>query len=455
LDLWAREHYKSTIITFALTIQDILASHGEDPIVDEEVTVGLFSHTRPIAKQFLRQIKTEFERNETLKTWFPDILWANPQKEKGTKWSEDEGIVVKRQTNPKESTIEAWGLVDGQPTSKHFKLAVYDDVVTRESVTTPDMIKKTTAAWELSRNLTAIGGASRYIGTRYHYFDTYATMMERGIRARIHRATVDGTEFGVPVFLPSEVLAQKRIEMQETFSAQMLMEPKSKKDAYFKPEWFLERYVTPEQAASGMNSEGKYRILPSNLHKYGASDYATKQGRGDYTVHGVVGNDIQDDIYVLDLWREQAESNVWVEEFITLALKHKPMKWAEPKDQINNSLGPFIDRRMRERKCYVLREQFSEAGDKTQKARAIQARAAMGKVILPAYAPWLDELVAELMAFPIGANDDQVDFLSLIGRMLDAMLAPADGKKKDDRKKDGWAKAFADREGSGSNWKTG
>src|SRR6478735_10403991 len=78
LDLWAREHYKSTIITFAKTIQDIL--------IDPEVTVGIFSHTRPIAKAFLRQIKQEFETNETLKTWFPDVLWANPHKE-SPKWS--------------------------------------------------------------------------------------------------------------------------------------------------------------------------------------------------------------------------------------------------------------------------------------------------------------------------------------------------------------------------------
>ena len=65
LDLWAREHYKSTIITFALTIQDILASHGEDSIEDREVTIGIFSHTRPIAKKFLRQIQQELETNPT------------------------------------------------------------------------------------------------------------------------------------------------------------------------------------------------------------------------------------------------------------------------------------------------------------------------------------------------------------------------------------------------------
>lgn len=58
LDLWAREHYKSTIITVGLTIQNILNNPA--------LTVGIFSHTRPIAKAFLRQIKREFETNRLL-----------------------------------------------------------------------------------------------------------------------------------------------------------------------------------------------------------------------------------------------------------------------------------------------------------------------------------------------------------------------------------------------------
>jgi hypothetical protein len=74
LDLWSRGHYKSSVITFAKTIQDILS--------DPELTVGIFSHTRPIAKAFLRQIKMEFERNERLKRWFPDVLWAEPDQGK-------------------------------------------------------------------------------------------------------------------------------------------------------------------------------------------------------------------------------------------------------------------------------------------------------------------------------------------------------------------------------------
>lgn len=146
LDLWAREHFKSTLITYAGAVQEILR--------DPEITIGIFSHTRPIAKGFLRQIKTEFEGNETLKQLYPGILWQSPRKEAG-KWSEDDGIVVRRKSNPKESTVEAWGLVDGQPTGKHFKLLIYDDVVTLESVTSPEMIAKVTNAWALSLNLGA------------------------------------------------------------------------------------------------------------------------------------------------------------------------------------------------------------------------------------------------------------------------------------------------------------
>lgn len=146
LDLWAREHGKSSLITFSGAVQEILR--------DPEITIGIFSHTRPIAKGFLRQIKSEFEGNEKLKQLYPDILWQAPRRE-AQKWSEDDGIVVRRKGNPKEATVEAWGLVDGQPTGKHFRLLIYDDVVTLESVTSPEMINKVTNAWALSLNLGA------------------------------------------------------------------------------------------------------------------------------------------------------------------------------------------------------------------------------------------------------------------------------------------------------------
>ena len=45
----------------------------------------------------------------------------------------------------------------------------------------------------------------------------------------------------------------------------------------------------------------------------------------------------------------------------------------------------------------------------------------MGKVYLPADAPWTAELVTELLKFQFGKHDDQVDVLSLFGMMLDKL----------------------------------
>ena len=73
LDLWARFHFKSSIITQGGTIQEILR--------DPEITIAIFSHTTKIARGFLSQIKLELEQNVELKRLYPDVLWENPAKE--------------------------------------------------------------------------------------------------------------------------------------------------------------------------------------------------------------------------------------------------------------------------------------------------------------------------------------------------------------------------------------
>ena len=240
LDLWAREHYKSTIITYAGIIQEILRN--------PEITIGIFSHTAPIAKSFLRQIRHELERNEKLKKLFPSILWESPQQQ-ALSWSLDSGVTVKRKTNPKEATIEASGLIDGMPTSKHYQLMVYDDVVVRESVNTPEQITRTTEMWELSDNLgVAEGGRKWHIGTRYSFADTYESIMKRGaVKIRIYPATDDGSFTGKPVFLTEEANDTKKITQGEaTYSCQMLQNPLAGQNRMFNVEDIQEYEVRPE-----------------------------------------------------------------------------------------------------------------------------------------------------------------------------------------------------------------
>lgn len=281
LDLWAREHYKSTIITFGGVIQEVLN--------DPNLCVGIFSHTKPIARKFLLQIKREFEGNELLKRVYADVLWQNPTKE-APQWSEEKGLVLRRDGNPKESTIEAHGLVDGQPTSAHFGLLVYDDVVTLESVGTADQIAKTTEAWSLSDNLGARNKEGRirkwHIGTRYHFADSYHTIIERkSAKPRIYPATDTGIVEGKPVFLSEQAWADKKRDLLPgVLAAQMLQNPAAGTEALFKQDWL-----------SFMD------IRPATLNVYIMCDPASSRKKGsDYTAIAVIGVDAQWNKFLLD-----------------------------------------------------------------------------------------------------------------------------------------------------------
>lgn len=211
---------------------------------------------------------------------------------------------------------------------------------------------------------------------------------------------------------------------------------------YIWPEWFKDGHFDREKVAQGpRNWNALYQQKPSpdegdffkaewfrwydepprHIHKYGASDYAITADDGDYTVHGVCGVDPNDDLYILDIYRRQVDSFVAVESAIDMMGSHKPMVWVEEKAQIEKSLGPFINKRMGERKVYTFRVQLPTAGDKTVRAQSFRARAAMGKVYLPRHAPWVQDLLSELLMFPNGKHDDQVDVCGLFGRILDHM----------------------------------
>lgn len=237
LDLWARFHYKSTIITFAQTLRDI----ARDP----ELTFGIFSHTKGIARGFQKQIKRECETNPNLHRLWPDVFWREPRKE-SPQWSDESGIILRRTSNPKESTVESWGLVDGMPASRHYRILLYDDVVVKESIATPDQIEKTTSAWELSYALGSETARKRYAGTRYHPRDTYHVMMQRGVvTPRIFPATHDGTPSGDPVLMSRSALEDCRTNMGRNFSAQMFQQPTDGDTATFRADWLCHYSEAP------------------------------------------------------------------------------------------------------------------------------------------------------------------------------------------------------------------
>jgi predicted phage terminase large subunit-like protein len=209
-----------------------------------------------------------------------------------------------------------------------------------------------------------------------------------------------------PEWFTSAMFAEAKRDIRN-WSALYQQQPTPDTGDYFRREWIRWYDKAPDIRT---------------LRTYGASDYAVTSEGGDYTVHGVFGVDPNDDIYILDWWRKQTTSEEWIEAFLDMMDRWHPLMWAEEQGQILRSLGPFIAKRQMERHIYGYRRSFTSVADKQTRAQAIRGRLSMGKVYFPRHAEWTADLVSEMLRFDAGKNDDQVDVLSLFGRMLAGLV---------------------------------
>jgi predicted phage terminase large subunit-like protein len=233
-----------------------------------------------------------------------------------------------------------------------------------------------------------------------------------------------------------DILAIKNnVADQRTWSALYQQRPSAEEGTYFKAEWL--RF---------------YDEKPKHLLTYGASDYAVSKDGGDFTTHLVVGIDPEDNIYILDIWRGQVTTDISTDAFLDMVKLHEPLMWAIDADLMTKSIGPFVNKQMADRKIFCAMHEMSLGrNDKPMRARSFQARTAQGKVYLPSTAEWVGELKREMLAFPAGKHDDQVDCLGLIGRLLDQMVGGSVPQEPKRTVRDGYHDR--DTEDAEDNWK--
>ncbi|HEY1430735.1 MAG TPA: phage terminase large subunit, partial [Stellaceae bacterium] len=312
--------------------------------------------------------------------------------------------------------------VDASVTGRRAHLGIIDDPVKGKAEADSATIRQHVWEWYKADFWTRLvpEAGLLYIGTRWHEDDLAGRLLEdakiggeQWEVVSLPAIAEDGDALGRvpgerlwPEWFTTEMFENAQRDARN-WSALYQQRPMPESGDYFKNDW-LRWYDTAPQR--------------DQLRTYGASDYAVRANMGDYTVHIVGGLDPNDDLYLLDLWRKQVASNEWVEAVIDLMELWKTLTWAEESGQIEKGVGPFLTKRQLERKVYAHRKQFSSAADKAVRAQAIRGRVAMGKVYLPKRAPWAATLMDELLRFPAGKYDDQVDTLSLIGRMLDEMV---------------------------------
>lgn len=286
------------------------------------------------------------------------------------------------------------------------------------------------------------GGAVIVIQTRWHEDDLSGWLLAQSEKGGDQWHVIDlpalalegdqmGRQVGEPLWpeaFDKERLARIRANLpMRDWSALYQQRPTPDDGDFFRNEW-LKFY---EESPVDLLKRVPMRVI-------GASDYATRDGSGDYTVHGVFGIDHDGDVYVLDWWRRQATSMVWANAMCDLMEKWKPREWLEEKGGIANTMAGFLDQMQRNRKLFVRRTGLpstSRQGDKAAKAQAIRGMFEMGRVHLPKSAPWVFDdrggLVNEMMKFDAGRYDDQVDVLSMIGRHVNRLGRPSVRKAPD------------------------
>lgn len=412
LDLVARGHFKTSIITKAEVIQKILRN--------PESRNCIFSHTRPAAKSILRGIKTVLESSEELKGCFPDVLYQDPLAE-SVKWSEDDGLVVKRKGQGyNESTLEAWGL-ECLPTGKHYTHRAYDDIEVPEVVASPDQIEKIKNLFNMSHNLVdGTENTHRVTGTPYHHAGVLTWIRDqKDINGKTKyflrrlAATDDGTANGKPVLISVEELAKLKTDEYQ-FNCQQLCDP------------------TPTSYAGRLKKENLKEIhperIPDDIYKFMMIDPAGGEVNKRSDAWGLVVIGVEpviDDIgassvYILDLMIAPMTDSESIENITRMYLKAGMVMQVGVEKVGLSSVEQHVANALRAKGRYISLDNetliiLTPAGrSKKERIRqALEWPLNNGKLYINQYIPtaYKDRLRLELDNFPYW-HDDGLDAVS-------------------------------------------
>lgn len=405
LDLWSREHWKSSILTYALPIWEV--------IQQKEERVVIFSHTRTLAKSHLRRIKHTLQENRKLIHTFPDIFYMNPEGE-SPKWSEEEGLYVKRSITFPEATFEAWGLIDSSPIGKHWSIMVFDDLVTEKSVSTADQIRKATDAFKLAQNLGTRNGIRRVIGTRYSHKDSYSEIIaNRKWTTRVYPAEVDDAgkakRGGIPVMLTTSELDEKYELMGEyIYSSQMLQNPTAESMQGFKEFWL------------------KYwqKNRPYMNHYCIVDPAQSKKKDSDYTVMVVIGTDSNRNYWLVDMVRDKLNLKEKWEKLKGLVTTWGLNEVCYEKSGLSTD-GEYFQQMMEEEGFFFNIKDLNRKSAKSDRIKRLVPLFQKGRFILPRSLVYEDILgkmhdltqefvEEEYLFFPYSKHDDCLDAMSSI-----------------------------------------
>lgn len=407
-------HGKSTLASIGFPAYHL----GNNP--DHEIIACSYSGS--LAMGFSRKVRA-FLRDPTYHVLYPDAE-LDPESQSAESWNTTLG-----------GGYVAAG-VGGGITGKGAHVLIIDDPVKNREEAESVTLREATMDWYTSTAYTRLapGGGILIILTRWHDDDMAGQLL---------RDAENGGEPWEVVCYPARAVEDETYRNKgEPLHAERYNEEALRRieRAVGPRDWaaLYQQNPVPDQGAYFTKEMIKYydtsTLDHKNLKFYSAWDLAIGQKEGnDYTVGVTVGVDRLDNLYLAGLTKRRMQSLDIVENILDNYVLWKPAVTGIERGHIEMSIGPLLEKRIRERNLYECYIKPLPPGrrDKELRARAIQGRMQQGKVFFPRDASFTSDLVAEMLRFPNAQHDDQVDALAWIGLMLAELHAlPEEGKAK-------------------------
>jgi predicted phage terminase large subunit-like protein len=384
------------------------------------------SRTRPVAVEFLRTVKNELQGNDELIDDFgilPVKEWPRDTEDDFICACED-GYQFRMIALGCEQPMRGltWG-------TKRPSLVICDDMEDSEQVLSMDRREKV-QKW-LMGTLLPIGTVDtkfRVIGTILHAESVLKNLCEsEGWVSRVYEACDENV--AEDSLLWPELFPKKRLENIKKHYIEIgnLIE--------FNMEY---RNIAVDTSSGYFQSQDFVRMEDSDHYKpftfYVGVDFAISAAeRRDYTAIVIGGVDSEGFLHILEIRRGRWDAKQLIDEMLSVQETYKPELWFVESGAIQKALWGGLEVEQRSRGVYLNLRPMVPTKDKQSRARSIQARMRSRAVRFNHDSDWYAEFEQELLQFPRGRHDDQVDAFAWLGIGLASMVLPETAEDAEER----------------------
>ena len=290
----------------------------------------------------------------------------------------------------------------------HNSHIIADDLVNLENSSSRYQAEKVIDWWKRSFSLLDPDGIMLIIGTRWSYYELYSYLKDSGMVPEdaifIRGAyNTDGGLYFPERFNEDKLAELKKLHGSYIFSAFYMNEPVDEDTALIKKSQIL--YYG--------KSENRKEPKMENMNVFAACDPAVSQDvYADYSTIVVVGVDVENDWYVLEIRREKWTVGTMVEELFAVYKNWRPLTISiETIGQAQGLMTPIHDEEAR-RGIYLPIVEIKarpQIRKETRIRSILQPRYERGKVFIKRD---MFDLEEELLKFPKAGHDDIIDSLT-------------------------------------------